>query len=261
MDLRPHLPGTILMLHGLRSSHAGLLKLAEQFPGHRVIIPDFPGYGGSAPLAGRHTVAAYTAFVGSFIRELKLQNLTLLGHSFGALIGLAYAATTSAEINHLVMISPIPKPNIISRAGTIYYRIGQALPAPLDKRWLTNRRLHRPIRQLVARATDPVTHAYVMAEGEHELQVLEPHINVQNYLSLAATDPTLWLASLTVPTLVVAGDADPLTRLADVIASYDRPGIIIKVIEGMGHFAPAEIPTEIAVAVTSWLRTPQGASV
>ncbi len=253
-----HLKPTIVMLHGFRSSHEGLMKLAQEFPDHHLIIPDFPGYGETDELTDKHTVGAYAKFVAAFIHHLDLDNVTLLGHSFGALIALTYAAEHPGHVLNLVLISPVPKPTIVSRAGTLYYRIGGALPAPLNRHWLTNRTLHRPVRSLIVRADDPILRAEVMSEGEKELDVLKPHINVQNYLSLASIDPTPWIDKIETPILVITGDADPLTHLSDVTRTYDRPGVTFEIIHGMGHFAPAEIPARIAETARTWLQAKDG---
>ncbi len=244
---------TIVMLHGFRSSHAGLRKLADKFPDHRLIIPDFPGYGLTDELPHEHTVDSYAQFIKDFIDKLELHDFSLMGHSFGALVGLIYAADHPQHVKALVMVSPVPKPNLVSKAGSLYYLIGRALPAPLNQHWLTARRLHRPVRQLVVRTHDPLTHAEVMREGERELEQLRPHINVENYLSLIRINPTIWLERLSVPTLVIAGDSDRLTRLSDIVETYERDGINIQVIAGMGHFAPAEIPQAISATVQAWL--------
>lgn len=248
------------MLHGFRSSHEGLMKLAHEFPEHHLIIPDFPGYGQTDELGDKHTVGAYAEFVANFLDELDLKNVTLLGHSFGALIALTYAAENPGRVLDLVLISPVPKPTIVSRAGTLYYRIGGALPAPLNRHWLTNRTIHRPVRSLIVRADDPVLRAEVMSEGEKELEVLKPHINVQNYLSLASIDPSPWLDKIDRPILVIAGDADPLTHLSDVTRTYTHPSVTLKIIPGMGHFAPAEIPARIAETARQWLKTGQNSA-
>lgn len=249
----PQSSRTLVMLHGFRSSHQGLMKLAQEFPDHHLIIPDFPGYGDTAELASENTIPAYADVIAGLISGLGLKQITLMGHSFGAIVGLAYAAAHPEAILNLVLVSPVPKPNLVSRAGSLYYLIGRALPAPLDRQWLTNRLLQRPVRELVMRTNDPVIHSEVMDEGERELEDLRPNINLQNYFSLASIDPTVWLAQLQVPILVVAGDSDRLTRLTDIIHTYQSPGVTIEIIEGMGHFAPAEIPAEISLTVQQWL--------
>ncbi len=246
---------TLVMLHGFRSSHQGLMKLAQEFPDHHLIIPDFPGYGQTDELSGEHNVEAYANVIAGLIDALDLSDITIMGHSFGALVGLAYTAAHPERVLNLVLISPVPKFNLVNKAGSLYYLIGRALPAPLDKHWLTSRRLQRPVRSFVMRTEDPVIHAEVMNEGERELEDLRPKVNLENYFSLASVNPTVWLEHLQAPTLVVAGDSDRLTRLSDVIHTYQCPVVTFSIIEGMGHFAPAEIPAEISRTVQSWLAT------
>jgi 1,2-diacylglycerol 3-beta-galactosyltransferase len=257
LESRSEITETIVMLHGFRSSHEGLMKLADQFPNSHLIIPDFPGYGESDELqTGNNTVTAYANVIAGLIRKLKLTNVTLLGHSFGALVGLACAAEHPTFVQRLIMVSPVPRPNIVTRAGGIYYRIGRALPAPLDREWLTNSAIQKQMRGYIVRTDDPVIYAEVMSEGERELKNLHANINLENYFSLSSIDPAKWLTQLkTLPVLVVTGDADPLTPLEDVIIGYQLPGITLKVIEGMGHFSPAEIPVDIANVIRQWMKT------
>ena len=241
------------MLHGFRSSHFGLIKLAAKLPGFHLIIPDFPGYGQTEELPGPHTVATYTDFIAQFINELGLGDITLMGHSFGAIVGLAYAAANPERVKNLILISPVPEPNLLSQAGSIFYHIGGRLPSPLDKQWFTSRIIQRPMRNLIVRTNDPIIYAEVMSEGERELNDLKPKINVQNFLSLISINPEEWLIKIQAPILVIAGDSDPLTSLSGIIHTYQRPGVTLKVIKGMGHFAPAEIPVEIGLEVKKWI--------
>ena len=39
---------TILVVHGFRGDHHGLLRVADQLPDMRLIMPDLPGFGRSA---------------------------------------------------------------------------------------------------------------------------------------------------------------------------------------------------------------------
>ena len=235
------------------------MKLAEQFSAYHLIIPDFPGYGQTAELDIDHSVKAYADVIGSLIKQLGIKNITLMGHSFGALVGLVCAADHPESIMRLVLIAPVPKPNLISRASSIYFLIGRALPAPLDHRWLTNRTIHRPVRSFIVRTNDPIIQAEIMREGERELKELRPNINVENYLSLVSCDPAQWIHKLVVPTLIITGDADRLTRVADIVNTYQSPLITIRVIAGLGHFAPSENPAEVAQQVQAWIEIPAAA--
>src|SRR3954470_8272537 len=77
---------TILVVHGFRGDHHGLLRVADQLTDMRLVMPDLPGFGGSAPFpAGGHSVPAYGRFLSSFMAALGLgADTVLLGHSFGS---------------------------------------------------------------------------------------------------------------------------------------------------------------------------------
>ena len=44
---------TIVAVHGFRGEHHGLEPVVAQLPGMRIVSPDLPGFGDSAPLPGR----------------------------------------------------------------------------------------------------------------------------------------------------------------------------------------------------------------
>ena len=46
---------TILVIHGFRGDHHGLLRVADQLPEMRLIMPDLPGLRQLGRLRGRRT--------------------------------------------------------------------------------------------------------------------------------------------------------------------------------------------------------------
>ena len=254
----PHLPKTVVMLRGFRSSDEGLMSLAAQFSDFHLIIPDFPGYGQTDELTIPHTVSAYAKVIFDLLISLKLKEITLIGHSFGGLVALVCASQHPELISKLVLIAPVSKPNIISRFTSLYYIIGRVLPEPLGRHWLTSRSIHQPIRNYVVRTQDPQLHAQIMSEGERELKELRPNINIENYLSLINFDPTQWLEQLEVHALVIAGDKDRLTRPSDIIDTYSSEMVTIKIIEGLGHYSPTENPAELRQLCQAWFSEETG---
>lgn len=58
---------TVLAVHGFRGEHHGLEPVVAHLPGVRVIMPDLPGFGETAPLPGRvHDIDAYAAWLTEF---------------------------------------------------------------------------------------------------------------------------------------------------------------------------------------------------
>ncbi len=71
---------------------------------YRIIAPDLPGYGRSAPLP-RHTVGAYSAVVRGLIDQVAPgRAVHLLGHSMGGQISIAVAAHAPARIRSLTLV-------------------------------------------------------------------------------------------------------------------------------------------------------------
>ncbi|MFP5073035.1 alpha/beta fold hydrolase [Pseudonocardia nantongensis] len=95
----------LLALHGLRGSHHGLAPLASRITGARVLVPDLPGFGASAPFTDRaHDVAGYTRWAAALLADLG-RDTALLGHSFGSVVATAVAAR--ARPRALVLVNPI----------------------------------------------------------------------------------------------------------------------------------------------------------
>src|SRR5579859_6659282 len=62
---------TVLAVHGFRGTHHGLLRIVDHLPHVRVIMPDLPGFGESAPLAdAAHDIGGYTAWLGALADAL-----------------------------------------------------------------------------------------------------------------------------------------------------------------------------------------------
>lgn len=59
---------TIVAVHGFRGEHHGLEPVLAFLPEARVIAPDLPGFGETAPLPGRtHDLDEYAAWLGDFV--------------------------------------------------------------------------------------------------------------------------------------------------------------------------------------------------
>lgn len=251
-ELHPEKPQTILMLKGFRSGDHGLIPFAQQFENYRVILPCYPGYGQSDELPGLHTAKAYAIFIEDFIHHLKLQKLIVIAHSFGTLVALLQVISNPQPIHKLVLITPIPSPNLRSRFASLYFVIGRLLPASLSYRWLTNRLFQNALRNYVTLTKDPKLRSTIMEEGEIELRELKPLINIQNFLSVQSVRPGQLLKQLATPTLIIAGTRDRLIRWQDIQATYQSPHITSTTYD-MGHYAPLEIPAELAQMIKSWL--------
>ncbi|MBS3945981.1 MAG: alpha/beta hydrolase [Melioribacter sp.] len=98
---------TLIFIHGLSSYIPAWLKLIPLLQNKlRCIAIDLPGYGKSSEGVHEGTVTFYTEVLSLFIRKLKLENVTLVGHSMGGQISIASALQFPSLISRLVLLAP-----------------------------------------------------------------------------------------------------------------------------------------------------------
>ncbi|MGH8300465.1 MAG: alpha/beta fold hydrolase, partial [Steroidobacteraceae bacterium] len=97
----------LLCLHD--ASHSA--RVFERFlaiagVGRSVFALDLPGFGESDPPPAGAGVAEHAAAIGDFLDTMRLRQIDLLGHRFGALVAAELAAARPAQIRRLVLVSP-----------------------------------------------------------------------------------------------------------------------------------------------------------
>lgn len=109
------------------STHSGRIFvrfLAIAGAGRSVFAPDLPGFGDSDPPAPRAGVAEHAAAIGDFLDTMRLRQIDLLGHRFGALVAAELAAARPAQVRRLVLVSPPladtaePQPTLAAADGS-----------------------------------------------------------------------------------------------------------------------------------------------
>ena len=99
----------LVLLHGIGSgSGSWIMQLAGLAARCRVLAWDAPGYADSTPVAAAQPVAAdYVRNMWAWLDALEVQRVTLVGHSLGALIAAAAAATAQpARVGSLILLAP-----------------------------------------------------------------------------------------------------------------------------------------------------------
>ena len=97
----------LLCLHASPHSGRAFVRfLAVAGAGRSVFAPDLPGFGDSDPPPPRAGVAEHAAAIGDFLDTMRLRQIDLLGHRFGALVAAELAATRPPQVRRLVLVSP-----------------------------------------------------------------------------------------------------------------------------------------------------------
>ncbi|NDJ63045.1 MAG: alpha/beta hydrolase [Chloroflexi bacterium] len=235
----------LVLIHGgLGDAHmhwaSVLAPLAEQY---RVVAPDLPGYGGSAPLP-TVTADALVAWLHQFITALESGPVVVIGNSIGAWFARLYASAHADQVKALIMVN------------------GGELPqAPPLLRWAARTPGIRSVaaavmgRAMGGRATindmiydKRADRAEVYAQGKAAGPVFGRLIG-----DLLAGDPPT-NQKPQVPTLLLWGAEDRVATL-----SYAKqlkktlPGAQLQEISEAGHLPQVEAPDAFSFQVTSYL--------
>lgn len=253
---------TIFMVHGFRGDHHGLLRIIEELPTHRVVVPDLPGFGQSGALEGVHDVDAYAGFVGFSLAELGLGSDTvLLGHSFGSIVASRWAADHPTAIAALILINPICEPalegsnRLASTAAALYYRVGAALPERLGMALLGNPLIVLGMSSMMAKTRDRALRKYI--HGQH-ISYFSKYASRRVLLEAFQASITGTVrdsaARLAMPVLLIAAEKDDLGSVAGQRALAGLiPRARLEIIDGVGHLVHYETPHEAARLIESFL--------
>ena len=95
---------TLVFLHGWGQSIDMMKPLGNNyFDVYNVLYVDLPGFGNSSEPDYSWTVYDYAKCINILVTDLKLNNIVIIGHSFGGRVGLIYSS--KYNINKLVCLN------------------------------------------------------------------------------------------------------------------------------------------------------------
>ncbi|MCA1189162.1 MULTISPECIES: alpha/beta fold hydrolase [unclassified Saccharopolyspora] len=255
----------IVMVHGLRGTHHGLEPIVARLGGGRtVVVPDLPGFGDSGPMTGRaHDVPGYADAIIELIEHLggRDRPVVLLGHSFGSMVAAHVVSRGPELVERLVLVNPISTPAlrgprvVLSWLTSLYYALGTALPSRLGRALLANRLVVWGTGLAMLRTRDPEVRRFVHdSHQRHFSRFHSPALLTETYEASVTGTVADHSASLTLPTLLIAGESDDIAPLAgqrELLAGL--PDAELVVIPGVGHLVHYETPAAAAHAIDRFL--------
>jgi pimeloyl-ACP methyl ester carboxylesterase len=210
----------LVFLHGAGTitGFDSLLPLAERF---RLVVPHHPGFGrsGDDPTVGR--IEDLARHYLDLFDALGIRELSLVGHSMGGYLAATFAIDGSERVRRLVLAAPLGL-RVPQHPTTDLFSIA-------DDELLEH--LAADLSIFDGKVPDPPTPEF-LAHSFRETTSAARILWERPY------DPRLprWLHRLTMPTLLLWGDADrmiPVEQL-DVWADHVR-GAERRVLPGVGH--------------------------
>ena len=232
----------VLLLHGWGASYdtyRGVINTLKDR--HRVIALNFPGCGNSDTMENPWTLDDYCDLVLKFIKTLNIENPIMFGHSHGGRVTMKMVADG--------MVSP-PKIVLLDSAGLIpkktFRQKWRAKSFKIIKRILT-----LPlIKSFSGGLLEKARRHYGSADYNAAPPVLR-----QTMVSLVNTDLRDIIHKISCPTLLIWGENDTATPLADAkIIESLIPDCGLCVIKGTGHFSFCERPFEAHAIINSFIK-------
>lgn len=244
-DLQADPTGAPLMLiHGFSAAgHATWLPWAEQLYPHRsVVLVDLLGYGHSERVLQPHhdlTHRGQTALLAALLVQLQVPLVDIAGWSMGAAIAAQYTLDYPARVRALALIAP----HIYGVNDFNPGRIIGALPDSLSRAMVWNS---------LGAGPAGITAQNCTRNGEwcHWLPLLHIAGTVDSLRAISATPrDTLipdGIAGISAPTLVVAGEADPIVPAEDSRRLANQLQAEYFVARGAGHWPAEQEPLQVA---------------
>jgi pimeloyl-ACP methyl ester carboxylesterase len=243
----------VVLLHGLAGAAQNWRDVAVLLaPDHRVVAPDLPGHGGSPPLAGAPGLNGFADAVAAAVDELGAAGPALVvGHSFGAHVALALAASRQDQVRALLLVAPsgIETRRRSARVvvlGSAILRPG-ARVAPFARRFAD-----RPwFRRAVLR---PWYVSDATAISGRATRAFFAQLPAHTGLRAAARamlddDPRFRLDAIACPTLLLWGARDAQVPLRDGFELARRLRAPIRAVADCGHLLIGERPDAVVDAV------------
>lgn len=224
----------LVLLHGWSSSHKFWKYCYTAFsPRWRVIAPDIAGFGLSEKPDRDYSVEGLATWLGRFLDAMKLDRVTLVGHSLGGTIALLYAMEHPERIEKLAVVNPL----IVG--STAFSSRTKFCMAPGVRRLLYGLARVGPIRRW---ATRDFTHVAPLEDDlAREVTKGTYQSTIGSLRSAAKVDLRPKLSALTVPTLSIGTENDRLVA-PDQYALV--PAQHRELIRDTGHIPMVERPAE-----------------
>lgn len=211
----------VLLLHGWGMSLDTFAAMADDLGRRfRVTAFDLPGHGDSAMPPATWTVDDFVELTLGVMTALGIERPSVLGHSFGGRVAIKLAAAHPDRIDRLILVDAagVPPPQTaVRRLKRVASRFANATG-----------HLGRPgqaaRRAIVGRIASP---DYLNAGPLRA-----------TFLAIVNEDLRPFMPRIQAPTLLVWGDSDPDTTLADA-RTMERliPGARLVILKNAGHFS------------------------
>jgi pimeloyl-ACP methyl ester carboxylesterase len=244
----------LLLLHGFGGSAWNFDELAPLLPGRRLLIPDLPGHGGSAPLPAP-SLAGFADVLADVLEDEGIDGADVFGHSLGGVVALRLAVRRPERVRRLILAAPAGISSA-TREGRLTVAVaGMIEPGRIAARRADRIARSRRLRRLVFGPFE-VSNTDAFSERAVHSFLRAPTMHTDALgagLALGADDPRQDLDRVRCPALVLWGARDRQVPIEDGYEYARRLRAPIRAIADCGHLLIAERPGACARATDEFL--------
>ena len=216
--------GKIILLHGWGGYSDSFLPVFNYLSTkYEVYAIDFPGFGQSDVPKEPWSVNDYSKMLLGFMKELKIEKASLVGHSFGGRVSILFSAENPAKVSKIVLVDSaglIPK-----RTFKYYYKVYKF-------------KLFKNIYLLFTKGSDKEEKLQKFYSKYGSKDYRESGFMRQTFVKVVNQDLLPYLKKIKAPTLLIWGEDDKDTPLYfGKTMEKEIPDAGLVVFKGAGHFS------------------------
>jgi pimeloyl-ACP methyl ester carboxylesterase len=236
----------LALLHGFGGSAWNFTELAPRLPGRRLLLPDLPGHGGSAPLPAP-SISGFADCVAGLLDGPT----TVVGHSLGGVVALRLAERHPDVVSGLVLAAPAGITSSTRFSEALLTLAGILQPSRIAGRFVHRIGRSPRLRRVVFGLLE-VADSNALDERAVHGFLRGSRLNTDTLgagLALARDDPRAFLERVGCPVLVLHGARDRQVPPEDGFEYARLLGAQLRLVADCGHLLIGERPDACARAV------------
>ena len=239
----------VVLLHG----YLELMYVWDDFaplltPSVRVITVDIPGHGISEVKGEVHTMEMVADVLHQMLKSLEIERVTMVGHSMGGYVALAFCARYPEQLDGLVLLSSTPNPDTEAKRENRRREIALVRAGKKDAlaRVAPEAGFAEQNRRRLRSYIDDLTECVHITEDDGIVALLGG--------MMERADQNEMLRKSTVPQLFILGKKDgyiPVEVAEEIVANH--PQAQVAWLEESGHMGFIEEPEACAEALLKFV--------
>ena len=239
----------VVLLHGYLESMYVWDDFAPLLtPSVRVITVDIPGHGISEVKGEVHTMEMVADVLHQMLKSLEIERVTMVGHSMGGYVALAFCARYPEQLDGLVLLSSTPNPDTEAKRENRRREIALVRAGKKDAlaRVAPEAGFAEQNRRRLRSYIDDLTECVHITEDDGIVALLGG--------MMERADQNEMLRKSTVPQLFILGKKDgyiPVEVAEEIVANH--PQAQVAWLEESGHMGFIEEPEACAEALLEFV--------